>query len=46
VISKAAKERIENYITQAEKDGAKILLDGRNYKVEVRKTAIMSVLQL
>ncbi len=34
VISKAAKERIENYITQAEKDGAKILLDGRNYKVE------------
>lgn len=34
VISKAAKERIENYISQAEKDGAKILLDGRNYKVE------------
>ena len=34
VISKAAKERIEGYITQAEKDGAKILLDGRNYKVE------------
>jgi len=34
VISKAAKERIENYIAQAEKDGAKILLDGRNYKVE------------
>lgn len=34
VISKAAKERIEGYITQAEKDGAKILLDGRNYQVE------------
>lgn len=34
VISKTAKERIESYITQAEKDGAKILLDGRNYKVE------------
>jgi len=34
VISKAAKDRIENYIAQAEKDGAKILLDGRNYKVE------------
>ncbi len=33
VISKAAKERIEGYITQAEKDGAKILLDGRGYKV-------------
>ncbi len=34
VISKQAKERIENYITEAERDGAKILLDGRNYKVE------------
>lgn len=34
VISKAAKDRIENYISQAEKEGAKILLDGRNYKVE------------
>lgn len=34
VISKAAKERIEDYISQAEKDGAKILLDGRNYKVD------------
>jgi len=34
VISKTAKERIENYISQAEKDGAKILLDGRNCKVE------------
>lgn len=34
VISKAAKERIENYISQAEKDGAKILLDGRNTVVE------------
>ena len=29
VISKTAKERIENYITEAEKDGAKILVDGR-----------------
>jgi len=29
VISKAAKERIENYITEAEKQGAKILVDGR-----------------
>jgi len=29
VISKAAKERIEGYITQAEKDGATILVDGR-----------------
>lgn len=34
VISRQAKERIENYITEAEKDGAKILLDGRNCKVD------------
>ncbi|KAB1154973.1 CoA-acylating methylmalonate-semialdehyde dehydrogenase [Flavobacterium luteum] len=30
VISKASKERIENYITEAEEQGAKIILDGRN----------------
>jgi malonate-semialdehyde dehydrogenase (acetylating)/methylmalonate-semialdehyde dehydrogenase len=29
VISKAAKERIENYISEAEQNGAKILVDGR-----------------
>ena len=29
VISAQAKQRIENYITEAEKQGAKILLDGR-----------------
>ena len=34
IISAKAKERIENYITEAEKDGAKILVDGRNYIVE------------
>jgi malonate-semialdehyde dehydrogenase (acetylating)/methylmalonate-semialdehyde dehydrogenase len=34
VISQQAKERIENYITEAEREGAKILLDGRNCKVE------------
>ncbi|MFA5833280.1 MAG: CoA-acylating methylmalonate-semialdehyde dehydrogenase [Bacteroidota bacterium] len=33
VISKAAKERIERYITEAEKQGAKILLDGRGVTV-------------
>lgn len=33
VISKQAKERIESYITEAEREGAKILVDGRNYKV-------------
>ncbi|MBI3124726.1 MAG: CoA-acylating methylmalonate-semialdehyde dehydrogenase [Ignavibacteriales bacterium] len=33
VISKEAKARIENYITEAEQQGAKILLDGRNCKV-------------
>lgn len=34
VISKEAKERIEKYITEAEKAGAKVLVDGRNWKVE------------
>lgn len=34
VISKSAKERIENYITEAEKQGAKILVDGRNFVVK------------
>ncbi len=34
VISQQAKERIERYITEAEKAGAKVLVDGRNYKVE------------
>jgi malonate-semialdehyde dehydrogenase (acetylating)/methylmalonate-semialdehyde dehydrogenase len=34
VISKAAKERIEKYITEAEKQGAKILVDGRNCVVK------------
>jgi malonate-semialdehyde dehydrogenase (acetylating)/methylmalonate-semialdehyde dehydrogenase len=33
VINKASQERIERYITEAEKDGAKILVDGRNTKV-------------
>jgi len=33
VISAEAKERIENYITEAENDGAKILVDGRSSTV-------------
>jgi malonate-semialdehyde dehydrogenase (acetylating)/methylmalonate-semialdehyde dehydrogenase len=33
VINKESQDRIEKYITQAEKDGAKILVDGRNTKV-------------
>jgi len=33
VISKEAKERIENYILEAEKAGAKVLVDGRNATV-------------
>ena len=33
VINKESQDRIESYITQAEKDGAKILVDGRNVKV-------------
>jgi len=34
VISKEAKERIERYITEAEAQGAKVLLDGRNTVVK------------
>jgi len=34
VISKEAKDKIEGYITEAEKQGAKILVDGRNAKVK------------
>ena len=34
VISRAAKERIENYITEAEQNGARILVDGRGATVE------------
>src|SRR5690349_8634636 len=34
VISKESKERIEKYITEAENQGAKVLVDGRNVKVK------------
>ncbi|MEP6846670.1 MAG: CoA-acylating methylmalonate-semialdehyde dehydrogenase, partial [Panacibacter sp.] len=34
VISKQSKEKIERYITEAEQQGAKILVDGRNATVE------------
>jgi len=34
VISKQAKERIERYINEAEQDGAKLLVDGRNTVVK------------
>jgi malonate-semialdehyde dehydrogenase (acetylating)/methylmalonate-semialdehyde dehydrogenase len=34
IISAQAKERIERYITQAEREGAKILVDGRGAKVK------------
>lgn len=34
VINKESQERIERYIGEAEKDGAKILVDGRNTKVK------------
>lgn len=33
VINKASKDKIEQYITEAEQQGAKILVDGRNAKV-------------
>lgn len=34
VISQSAKERIENMITQGVEEGAELLLDGRNTKIE------------
>jgi len=34
VISKEHKEKIENYISIGEKEGAKLILDGRNYKIQ------------
>ncbi len=34
VISKEARTRIERYISEAEAAGAKVLVDGRNWKVE------------
>ena len=34
VISRQAKERIERYITEAEQQGAKILVDGRGTKIQ------------
>lgn len=37
VISEEAKTRIENYIAEAESDGAKILVDGRNSTVAGKK---------
>jgi malonate-semialdehyde dehydrogenase (acetylating)/methylmalonate-semialdehyde dehydrogenase len=37
VITKQSKDRIEKYITEAEEQGAKILVDGRNTKVEGRE---------
>jgi malonate-semialdehyde dehydrogenase (acetylating) / methylmalonate-semialdehyde dehydrogenase len=38
VISREAKERIERYITEAERAGATVLLDGRNTVVSGRET--------
>jgi malonate-semialdehyde dehydrogenase (acetylating)/methylmalonate-semialdehyde dehydrogenase len=37
VISRQAKERIERYITEAEEQGAKVLVDGRNHTVPGRE---------
>ena len=34
VISKEHKEKIENYISIGEKEGAKLVLDGRNFKIQ------------
>jgi malonate-semialdehyde dehydrogenase (acetylating)/methylmalonate-semialdehyde dehydrogenase len=37
VISREAKQRIESYISEAEKAGAKVLVDGRGYVVPGRE---------
>ena len=37
VISAAAKDRIETYITEAEQSGAAVLVDGRNTVVSGRE---------
>jgi malonate-semialdehyde dehydrogenase (acetylating)/methylmalonate-semialdehyde dehydrogenase len=43
VISKAAKERIENYISEAESQGARILVDGRGATLsKAKKTELTS----
>ena len=34
VISREHKEKIENYISIGEREGAKLILDGRNYKIQ------------
>ena len=41
VISKAAKERIERYITEAEEAGAKVLVDGRGYTVPGKEERLL-----
>ena len=46
MINKESKERIEKYITEAEQQGAKILVDGRNTKVKEKKMALMLAQQL
>ena len=40
VISREAKERIERYITEAEQQGARILVDGRNARVEGKEQGV------
>ena len=40
VINKESKERIERYITEAEQKGAKVLVDGRNTKVEGKENGV------
>jgi malonate-semialdehyde dehydrogenase (acetylating)/methylmalonate-semialdehyde dehydrogenase len=40
VISRESKEKIERYITEAEEQGASILLDGRNTTVEGKENGV------
>jgi malonate-semialdehyde dehydrogenase (acetylating)/methylmalonate-semialdehyde dehydrogenase len=40
VISRASKEKIERYITEAEEQGATVLVDGRNAVVEGKENGV------
>ncbi|MEJ7913411.1 MAG: CoA-acylating methylmalonate-semialdehyde dehydrogenase, partial [Chitinophagaceae bacterium] len=40
VINRSSKEKIEQYITEAERQGAKILVDGRNTSVEGKENGL------
>ena len=42
VISKEHMDKIENYISVGVKEGGKLIEDGRNYKIKVKRKVILS----